>query len=36
MNQISFNILKWYASFNYSMKEERHEKGTFLCEKNIP
>lgn len=36
MNQISFNILKRYASFNYSMKEERQEKATFLYEKNIP
>lgn len=33
MNQISFNILKWYASFNYSMKEERHEKATFYMKK---
>lgn len=36
MNQISFNILKRYANFNYSMKEERQEKATFLYEKNIP
>lgn len=29
MNQTSFNFGKWYARFNYSMEEERHQKATF-------